>query len=110
MRLLVTGANGQIGWELARSLMPLGHVTAMDRGACDLARPETLPEIVRGAKPDVLVKFLASPDSGTGVTAVGANWTIDVDTAANADKVIAALGGRVKGPSGPPGSSSGTTR
>jgi dTDP-4-dehydrorhamnose reductase len=55
MRLLVTGANGQIGWELARSLMPLGHVTAMDRGACDLARPETLPEIVRGAKPDVLV-------------------------------------------------------
>ena len=55
MRLLVTGANGQIGWELARSLMPLGHVTAMDRDGCDLARPETLPEIVRGAKPDVLV-------------------------------------------------------
>ena len=55
MRLLVTGANGQIGWELARSLMPLGHVTAMDRRTCDLARPETLPEIVRGAAPDVLV-------------------------------------------------------
>jgi dTDP-4-dehydrorhamnose reductase len=55
MRLLVTGANGQIGWELARSLMPLGRVTAMDRDACDLARPETLPEIVRAAKPDVVV-------------------------------------------------------
>jgi dTDP-4-dehydrorhamnose reductase len=55
MRLLVTGANGQIGWELARSLMPLGRVTAMARDACDLARPETLPEIVRGARPDVLI-------------------------------------------------------
>ena len=55
MRLLVIGANGQIGWELARSLMPLGHVTALDRNACDLARPETLPAIVGGARPDVLV-------------------------------------------------------
>jgi dTDP-4-dehydrorhamnose reductase len=55
MRLLVTGANGQIGRELARSLMPLGHVTAMDHDAFDLARPETLPGIVRGARPDVLV-------------------------------------------------------
>lgn len=55
MRLLVTGANGQIGWELTRSLMPLGHVSAMDRKACDLARPETLAEIVRDVRPDVLV-------------------------------------------------------
>ena len=25
MKLLVTGATGQVGWELARSLMPLGE-------------------------------------------------------------------------------------
>jgi len=55
MRLLVIGANGQIGWELTRSLMPLGHVGAMDRATCDLGQPESLPEIIRGAKPDVLV-------------------------------------------------------
>jgi hypothetical protein len=47
-------------------------------------------------KPEVLAKFLASPISGTGATAVGANWTIDVDTVANAQKLTAALGGQVK--------------
>jgi len=55
MRLLVTGANGQIGWELIRSLMPLGQVIATDRRTCDLARPETLPDIIRDARLDVLV-------------------------------------------------------
>jgi dTDP-4-dehydrorhamnose reductase len=55
MRLLVIGANGQISWELARSLRPLGQVVAMDRKRCDLSRPERLPEIIRDARPDVLV-------------------------------------------------------
>ena len=55
MRLLVIGANGQIGWELTRSLLPLGEVIALDRERCDLTRPEKLPEIIRDARPDVLV-------------------------------------------------------
>jgi dTDP-4-dehydrorhamnose reductase len=55
MRLLVIGANGQISWELTRSLRPLGEVVAMDRKRCDLSRPERLPEIIRDARPDVLV-------------------------------------------------------
>jgi hypothetical protein len=52
-------------------------------------------------QPDVLTKFLATPDSGTGATAVGANWTIDVDTVATAQKLTAALGGQVKAPQAP---------
>src|SRR5262249_39128208 len=59
MRLLVLGANGQIGWELARSLMPLGDVIALDREGCDLARPDTIPQVVRDARPDVLVNAAA---------------------------------------------------
>ena len=42
------GADGQIGWELRRSLAPLGEVVALDRRACDLARPAALPGIVGG--------------------------------------------------------------
>ncbi|HEX5211413.1 MAG TPA: dTDP-4-dehydrorhamnose reductase [Pseudolabrys sp.] len=59
MRLMLTGADGQVGWDLRRSLAPLGEVIALDRGQCDLSRPDRLPGIVRGAKPDVIVNAAA---------------------------------------------------
>jgi dTDP-4-dehydrorhamnose reductase len=59
MRLLVTGANGQVGWELDRSLAALGNVIALDRRQCDLSRPERLPKLIRSLKPDVIVNAAA---------------------------------------------------
>ena len=59
MRLLVTGANGQVGWELAHSLATIGDVLAMDRKACDLSRPRDLPSIIREANPDVIINAAA---------------------------------------------------
>jgi dTDP-4-dehydrorhamnose reductase len=59
VRLLVTGADGQIGWELRRSLMPLGEVVAMDRKACDLTNLRDLPRIIRAAAPDIIVNAAA---------------------------------------------------
>lgn len=59
MRLMLTGANGQVGWELKRSLLPLGEVIALDRDACDLSRLQDLPRIVRELKPDTIVNAAA---------------------------------------------------
>ena len=59
MKLLVTGATGQVGWELARSLMPLGEVVALDRAACDLADPQAAAAVVAGYSPDVIVNAAA---------------------------------------------------
>ncbi len=59
MRLLVTGATGQVGSELACSLTALGDVVALDRRQCDLSQPERLPGLIRKIKPDVIVNAAA---------------------------------------------------
>lgn len=59
MRLLVIGANGQVGCELRQSLAPLGEVIALDRAACDLARPAEVARILRAATPDIIVNAAA---------------------------------------------------
>ena len=57
--ILLTGATGQVGWELARALMPLGTVVAPARTQCDLARPDTLGRIVDGISPEIIVNAAA---------------------------------------------------
>ncbi|MCT7327655.1 dTDP-4-dehydrorhamnose reductase [Ralstonia mojiangensis] len=58
-RFLVTGSNGQVGFELRRSLAPLGEVIALDRAACDLTQPDTLRQLLREYRPDVIVNSAA---------------------------------------------------
>lgn len=60
--ILVTGGNGQIGFELRRSLAPLGIVVAPTRAALDLADPSGLRQFVRSLRPDVIVNAAAYTD------------------------------------------------
>ncbi|MDR5751452.1 MULTISPECIES: dTDP-4-dehydrorhamnose reductase [unclassified Caballeronia] len=59
MKVLLLGANGQVGWELARSLMPLGTVVALTREQADLAAPEKLGPLVDSMRPDIIVNAAA---------------------------------------------------
>jgi len=55
MKILVTGSNGQLGFELQRALAPLGDVVAVDRARCDMADAEAIRLLVRSVAPDVIV-------------------------------------------------------
>ncbi|WP_064572735.1 dTDP-4-dehydrorhamnose reductase [Cupriavidus gilardii] len=57
--LLVLGSNGQVGFELRRSLIPLGRVVARDRTACNLAHPDEIRRVLREVRPDVIVNAAA---------------------------------------------------
>ena len=59
LRIFLTGATGQVGWELKRTLMPLGLVIAPERSACDLARVEALAALADEAKPHLIVNAAA---------------------------------------------------
>ncbi|MBL0945735.1 MAG: dTDP-4-dehydrorhamnose reductase [Hydrogenophaga sp.] len=62
MRLLLLGANGQVGWELQRSLAPLGELVALDHDTpepADFSRPESLAALVDRVAPDVVVNAAA---------------------------------------------------
>jgi len=58
-KIMLTGKNGQVGWELQRALAPLGEVAALDRQQLDLANPDQIREIVREIKPNLIVNAAA---------------------------------------------------
>ena len=63
MKILLLGKNGQVGWELQRSLAPLGELLALDRSSTshcgDLSNLDGLAETVRVFRPDVVVNAAA---------------------------------------------------
>ena len=59
MRILLLGKNGQLGWELHRSLSPLGEVVSCGRDEADLTNLTALRTLVRRLSPQVIVNAAA---------------------------------------------------
>lgn len=53
--VLLTGKNGQVGWELQRTLAPLGRVVALGSGELDLADAGAIRQAVRSIRPAIIV-------------------------------------------------------
>jgi len=63
MKILLLGKNGQVGWELQRSLAPLGELVAPGRNDAelcgDLSNLDGLARTVQTVRPDVIVNAAA---------------------------------------------------
>jgi dTDP-4-dehydrorhamnose reductase len=64
MKILLFGKNGQVGWELQRSLAPLGKIVALDFdstkvGCGDFTNLAGLAETIRRVAPDIIVNAAA---------------------------------------------------
>ncbi|QDC96520.1 dTDP-4-dehydrorhamnose reductase [Candidatus Methylopumilus universalis] len=55
MKILLTGKNGQVGFELAKKLNTLGEVIATDREELDLANPDAIRAFIDQTKPDIII-------------------------------------------------------
>lgn len=58
-KILLTGANGQLGWELRRSLQGLGEVVALTRQMLDLSDSDMIRSVVRTQQPSLIVNAAA---------------------------------------------------
>ena len=79
MKILVTGKNGQVGFELQRSLITLADVIPIDTHDCDLSDPSATRETIRTVKPDIIINTAAytavdqaesDPDQARSINAV----------------------------------------
>lgn len=58
-KILVFGCNGQVGYELMRTLAPLGDTCGLTRRECDLSKPIALRNVLNAYSPTVIVNAAA---------------------------------------------------
>lgn len=85
MKILLTGKNGQVGWELQRTLAPLGDVVAVDRQALDLTSPDAIRALIREVKPSLIV----NPAAYTAVDKAESEPEIAMAVNGNAPAIMA---------------------
>jgi dTDP-4-dehydrorhamnose reductase len=58
-RIVVTGADGQVGWELVRALQPIGEVIVLTRSTLDLTQIDEIEDVLMGCRPNLICNAAA---------------------------------------------------
>jgi len=59
MRIVLIGKNGQLGWELQRTLPVLGNVISLGREDCDLSLHDSIQQTLFELKPNIIINAAA---------------------------------------------------
>ncbi|WP_280154601.1 dTDP-4-dehydrorhamnose reductase [Piscinibacter sp. XHJ-5] len=97
MKILLLGKNGQVGWELQRSLAPLGEVIALDRAGAqglsgDLSQPQAVAQTALALRPDVIVNAAAYTAVDRAESDTGLARTINAASPAALAQAAATMG------------------
>lgn len=94
MKIVLLGPDGQVGWELRRSLALLGEVIALPRVAGgDLAQPEALAARLRELRPDVVANAAAYTAVDKAESEPALAQTINAEAPGAIARVLAETGG-----------------
>ena len=99
MKLLLFGANGQVGWELQRSLAPLGELICLSRASTeycgDFLNPTGLAQAVRSIKPDVVINAVAYTAVDKAESNIANAYTVNADAPGAIAQAAHAVGARL---------------
>jgi dTDP-4-dehydrorhamnose reductase len=58
-KILILGKRGQIGWELCRTMSPLGAITAVDKAELNLCDFDQIRSLIHAIKPNIILNAAA---------------------------------------------------
>ena len=87
MKILLTGSNGQVGFELQKKLSLLGEVIATDREELDLTDPDAITQFIDQTKPDIII----NPAAYTAVDKAESEHDLAYQINVKAPEVLASM-------------------
>ena len=95
MKVLVTGANGQVGWELQRAIPAGIELVALQRSALDITNREQVIRVITSEKPDWVINAAAYTAVDRAEEEPDLAYTINRDGAANIAEACKRAGSRM---------------
>src|SRR5450756_628946 len=95
MKLLIVGADGQLGTDMARLLAPLSAVTALTFHDLDIMDRPSLKQAIESARPDGVVKCAAYTAVDRAETEQDAAYRVNVLGARNVAQAAQRVGARI---------------
>ena len=95
MKVLITGGNGQIGWELRRTAPRECHVLSLSHQDLDITNAEAVMSVINAAQPDVIINSAAYTAVDKAEQERELAYAVNANGAANIARGATAIGARL---------------